>query len=252
MNRGVFQTDFKFPGQSNFYRGKVRDVYSIGESLLVIVASDRISAFDVVLPTPIPYKGQVLNQIASSFLMETKQLVPNWLIASPHPYVSIGKKCTPFRIEMVVRGYLAGHSWREYQAGKRIICGVVMPEGMREADKFPAPIITPATKADQGHDEDISREAIIAQGIVSKEDYELLEKYTLKLFELGSKKAEDRGLLLVDTKYEFGRSEDGEILLIDEIHTPDSSRYYIAEGYELRQKIMKGKGNFQKNLFANG
>jgi phosphoribosylaminoimidazole-succinocarboxamide synthase len=228
-------TNFQFPGQKNIYKGKVRDVYNINNDKVILIASDRISAFDCVLPKGIPYKGQILNQMAVTFLNATKDIVPNWLIGSPDPTVSIGYFCEPFKVEMVIRGYLAGHSWREYKAGKRIICGVEMPDGMKQNDKFPTPIITPATKAlDGDHDEDISKEEIIKQGIVSKEDYEILEKYTRDLFERGTQIANKQGLILVDTKYEFGK-RDGKILLIDEIHTPDSSRYFYAEGYTQRQ-----------------
>ena len=234
MEKGVIRnTDFSFPGQTGFYRGKVRDVYHF-DGYLMMVASDRISAFDHVLPRAIPYKGQVLNQIAAHFLEATRDIVPSWLIACPDPNVAFGYACEPLRVEMVIRGYLAGHAWREYESGKRMICGVAMPDGMREGDPFPEPLITPATKADEGHDEDISREEIIAQGLVSAEDYALLEQYTRALFERGSQMAKERGLILVDTKYEFGKYE-GQVMLIDEIHTPDSSRYYYLEGYEERQ-----------------
>jgi phosphoribosylaminoimidazole-succinocarboxamide synthase len=238
----IQQTDFQFPGQTDFYRGKVRDVYTIGDKL-VMIASDRISAFDHVLPRPIPFKGQVLNQVANYFLSATKDLVPNWVLSSPDPNVTIGWACEPFRVEMVIRGYLAGHAWREYEAGKRTLCSVPMPEGMRESDPFPEPIITPATKAEEGHDEDISREEIIRQDIVSEEDYAVLEKYTRALFQRGSEMARKQGLILVDTKYEFGK-RDGKIYLIDEIHTPDSSRYYYLDGYEERQ----ARGERQKQL----
>ena len=240
--QAVQATNFTFPGQTDFYRGKVRDVYYLGDRL-VVVASDRISAFDHILPRPIPYKGQVLNQIAGHFLQASKDIVPNWVEAQPDPNVTIGVACDPFRVEMVIRGYLAGHAWRTYKSGLRELCGVALPEGLKESDRLPEPIITPATKAEEGHDEDISREEIIAQGIVSKEDYEVLEKYTRALFELGTKMAADRGLILVDTKYEFGK-KDGKIYLIDEIHTPDSSRYFYLEGYEERQ----AKGERQKQL----
>jgi phosphoribosylaminoimidazole-succinocarboxamide synthase len=233
MEKGIKQTQFSFPGQLGFYKGKVRDVY-IFEDKLAVVATDRISAFDVVLPRPIPYKGQVLNQIAAKFLLATADIVPNWVTATPHPYVTIGKKCVPFKVEMVIRGYLAGHAAREYKAGKREICGVKLPEGLRENDKLPQPIITPTTKAAEGHDQDISKEEILRQGIVSPEDYAVLEKYTHALFEKGSQMAGDKGLILVDTKYEFGKYGD-EILLIDEIHTPDSSRYFYADTYEAFQ-----------------
>lgn len=243
MEKGVIRnTDFSFPGQTGFYRGKVRDVYHF-EDYLMMVASDRISAFDHVLPRAIPYKGQVLNQIAAHFLEATRDIVPSWLIACPDPNVAFGYACEPLRVEMVIRGYLAGHAWREYESGKRMICGVAMPDGMREGDPFPEPLITPATKADEGHDEDISREEIIAQGLVSAEDYALLEQYTRALFERGSQMAKERGLILVDTKYEFGKYE-GQVMLIDEIHTPDSSRYYYLEGYEERQS----KGERQQQL----
>jgi phosphoribosylaminoimidazole-succinocarboxamide synthase len=237
-------TDFIFPRQKSFYKGKVRDVYNIDDKYLVMIASDRISAFDVVLPKGIPYKGQVLNLIASKFLKATADIVPNWLTEVPDPVVSVGKRCEPFKVEMVIRGYLSGHAAREYKAGKRLLCGVTMPEGMKENDRFPAPIITPTTKAAVGHDEDISREEILSRGIVAEDDYVKLEKYTRALFARGTEIAAQRGLLLVDTKYEFGKGADGKIYLIDEIHTPDSSRYFYAEGYEERQK----KGETQKQL----
>lgn len=233
MEKAIVRTDFNFPGQTGVYHGKVRDVYNINNKMLVMVVSDRISAFDVVLPKGIPYKGQVLNQIASKFLDATADIVPSWKIATPDPMVTIGHFCEPFKVEMVVRGYLTGHAWREYKAGKRSICGMPMPDGMKEHQKFPKPIITPTTKADEGHDEDISKEDIIKQGLVSKADYEQLEKYTLAIFERGTKMAAAMGLILVDTKYEFGK-KDGKIYLIDEIHTPDSSRYFYADGYEQR------------------
>ncbi|MBN3584665.1 phosphoribosylaminoimidazolesuccinocarboxamide synthase [Algoriphagus aestuarii] len=242
MSNAVKETQFQFPGQIGFYKGKVRDVY-IFDRELVVVASDRISAFDVVLPKPIPYKGQVLNQIAAKFLAATADIVPNWVSATPDPNVTIGKKCEPFKVEMVIRGYMAGHAAREYKAGKRTLCGVELPEHMRENDPFPEPIITPTTKASEGHDEDISKEAILAQGIVSPEDYAVLEKYTRALFKRGQEMASEMGLILVDTKYEFGKFGD-EILLIDEIHTPDSSRYFYADGYEENQD----KGLPQKQL----
>lgn len=235
MSIGIESTDFNFPNQLGKYKGKVREVYDFGDKLAMI-ATDRISAFDVVLPRPIPHKGQVLNQIAAIFLKATSDIVPNWLESSPHPNVSIGKKCEPFAVEMVVRGYLTGHAWREYKAGKRTLCGVSMPDGLKEHDKFPSPIITPTTKAHEGHDEDISREEIIAKGIVSESDLIQLEKYTLALFERGTEMAAERGLILVDTKYEFGKYK-GEITLIDEIHTPDSSRYFYAEHYTDLQEI---------------
>lgn len=230
LNAAVKETNFNFEGQTAFYRGKVRDVYDFGDKV-VMVASDRISAFDVVLPRPIPFKGQVLNQIAAKFLTATKDIVPNWLLASPDPNVSIGVRCETFPVEMVVRGYLVGHAWRTYKSGLRTLCGVTLPEGLKENDKFPTPIITPTTKAHEGHDEDISREDIIAKGLVSEEKYIQLEKYALALFERGTEMAAERGLILVDTKYEFGE-KDGVIYLIDEVHTPDSSRYFFIEGYE--------------------
>ena len=231
-------TDFHFEGQKSVYHGKVRDVYDINDELLVMVATDRISAFDVVLPKGIPFKGQVLNQIAATFLDATADIVPNWKLATPDPMVTVGLKCEGFRVEMIIRGYLTGSAWREYKNGCREICGVKLPEGMKENQKFPTPIITPTTKADAGHDENISKEEIIAQGIVSQEDYELLEKYTYALFERGSQMAAEKGLILVDTKYEFGK-KDGKVYLIDEIHTPDSSRYFYAKGYE--EKFEKGE-----------
>ena len=230
----IKNTNFNFPNQTGFYKGKVRDVYSF-ENQLVMVASDRISAFDVVLPRAIPYKGQVLNQIAAHFLAATRDVVPNWLVATPDPNVSVGLKCDTYPVEMVVRGYLAGHAWRTYKSGSRVLCGVLMPEGMKENDKFPMPIITPTTKAHEGHDEDISRVEILEQGLVTEEDYIKLEKYTLALFAKGTEMAAQQGLILVDTKYEFG-NKDGQITLIDEIHTPDSSRYFYLEGYAERQK----------------
>lgn len=235
-------THFELPGQTAFYQGKVRDVYTLGEQL-VMVASDRISAFDHILPRAIPYKGQVLNQVAIHFLEATRDICPNWLISSPDPNVAIGYACEPFRVEMVIRAYLVGHAWREYQSGKRILCGVALPEGMVENHPFPSPIITPATKAEEGHDEDISREEIIAQNIVSEEDYLVLEQYTRALFQRGTEMAAQQGLILVDTKYEFGK-KDGQIYLIDEIHTPDSSRYFYAEGFQERL----AKGEKQKHL----
>lgn len=230
----IYTTDFNFPNQKSVYHGKVRDVYAIGEDTLVMIATDRISAFDVVLPRAIPFKGQVLNQIASYMLDATKNVVPNWKTASPDPNVTIGKRCEPFKVEMVIRGYLTGHAWRTYKSGLRTLCGVALPEGLKEHDKLPNPIITPTTKASEGHDEDISKEEIIAQGIVSAVDYAVLEDYTHKLYAEGTKIAAQRGLILVDTKYEFGKI-NGEIVLMDEIHTPDSSRYFYAEGYEERQ-----------------
>lgn len=241
---GIKETNFNFDKQISIYRGKVRDVYNIDNKYLVMIATDRISAFDVVLPRTIPYKGQVLNQIAAKFLEATKDIVPNWIIGIPDPNVAVGRLCQPFKVEMVIRGYLSGHAAREYKAGKRTLCGVSLPEGMNENDKFPEPIITPTTKAAFGHDEDISKEEILNKGIVSKEDYELLEKYTRALFKRGTEIAAERGLILVDTKYEFGKTKDGTIYLIDEIHTPDSSRYFYKEGYEERQ----AKGEEQKQL----
>ncbi len=234
----LISTDFHFEGQKSVYHGKVRDVYDINDDLLVMVATDRISAFDVILPKGIPFKGQVLNQIAATFLDATSDIVPNWKLATPDPMVTVGLKCEGFRVEMIIRGYLTGSAWREYKNGCREICGVKLPEGMRENQKFPTPIITPTTKADAGHDENISKEEIIAQGIVSQEDYELMEKYTYALFQRGTEMAAQKGLILVDTKYEFGK-KDGQIYLIDEIHTPDSSRYFYAEGYE--EKFEKGE-----------
>lgn len=236
--------DFHFPGQLTHYRGKVREVYELENDLLVMVATDRLSAFDVVMPKGIPYKGQILNQIATQMMAATEDIVPNWLTATPDPNVAIGRRCNPFKVEMVIRGYLSGHAAREYKAGRRSLCGVTLPEGMIENDAFPTPIITPATKAEEGHDEDISREAIIAQGIVSEADYLQLEEYTRALFQRGTEIAQSRDLILVDTKYEFGKTAQGEIVLIDEIHTPDSSRYFYAEGYTERQ----AKGTPQKQL----
>jgi phosphoribosylaminoimidazole-succinocarboxamide synthase len=232
----LMHTDFEFVGQTNKYTGKVREVYTLDNDLLIMVATDRLSAFDVVMPRGIPFKGQILNQIATHMMQSTADLVPNWILSTPDPNVAIGKKCTPFKVEMVIRGYLSGHSAREYKAGKRMLCGVPMPEGMKEHDAFPSPIITPATKAEQGdHDEDISEEQILETGLVSEADYKLLKDYTNKLFERGTELAAKQGLLLVDTKYEFGKDTNGNILLIDEIHTPDSSRYFYAEGYQDRQ-----------------
>ena len=243
MSNAIVSTNFSFPGQKSFYKGKVRDVYNINDEYLVMVVSDRISAFDVVLPKGIPFKGQVLNQIAAKFLDATADIVPNWKIATPDPMVTVGHLCEPFKVEMVIRGYLTGHAWRQYRDGKRLLCGVPMPEDMKESQKFPAPIITPTTKASEGHDEDISREEIIKQELVSAEEYEMLEKYTYSLFQRGTEMAAEKGLILVDTKYEFGK-KDGRIYLIDEIHTPDSSRYFYAEGYEDRL----AKGELQKQL----
>ncbi len=243
MSNTVMSTDFQFPGQKSVYRGKVREVYTLENDLMVMVATDRLSAFDVVMPKGIPYKGQILNQIATQMLKETSDIVPNWFIASPDPNVSIGKACAPFKVEMVIRAYLVGHAAREYQAGKRELCGVPLKEGMIENEKFDHPIITPATKAEKGdHDEDISKEEILSKGIVSASDYAILEKYTHALFERGTEIAAKQGLLLVDTKYEFGKTKDGEIVLIDEVHTPDSSRYFYADTYEeLQEKRMPQK-----------
>lgn len=241
----INETNFQFPKQKSVYKGKVREVYNINDDLLVMIASDRLSAFDVILPRQIPFKGQILNQIATKMMNDTADIVPNWLIANPDENVAVGHLCEPFKVEMVIRGYLSGHAAREYKAGKRMLCGVPMPEGMKENDKFPTPIITPSTKADNGeHDEDISREDILAKGIVSEEDYKVLEAYTHSLFERGTELAAKRGLILVDTKYEFGKTKEGKIVLIDEIHTPDSSRYFYADGYEERQE----KGEKQKQL----
>ena len=242
--KALKDTNFQLPGQTKFYRGKVRDVYSVGDDLLVMVASDRISAFDVVLPKGIPFKGQVLNQVANKFLDLTSDIVPNWKISTPDPMVTIGKKASPYKVEMVIRGYLTGHAWRTYRSGERILCGVPLPEGMKEHDAFPEPIITPATKAEEGHDEDISREEIIAQGIVPENEYVQLEDYTRRLYARGQEFAKQRGLILVDTKYEFGKDQDGNIVLIDEIHTPDSSRYFYLDTYEENQK----QGIQQKQL----
>lgn len=231
MNNSLTKTDYQFKGQSDVYHGKVRDVYSIGEDTLVMIATDRISAFDVVLPAGIPYKGQVLNQIAAKFLDATSDIVPNWKQATPDPMVTVGLRCEPFKIEMVIRGYITGSAWRDYKKGARSICGIPLADGLRENQRFETPIITPTTKADEGHDENISREDILSQGIISKEDYEQLEKYTYELFKRGTEMAAEKGLILVDTKYEFGK-KDGKIYLIDEIHTPDSSRYFYSEGYQ--------------------
>ena len=254
----ITSTDFNFPGQKSVYRGKVREVYNINDELLVMIATDRLSAFDVIMPKGIPYKGQILNQIATKFMRLTEDIVPNWLIDTPDPNVAVGYVCEPFKVEMVIRGYLSGHAAREYAAGKRVLCGVELPEGLKENDKFPSPIITPTTKADNGeHDMDISRSDIITKGIVSEEDYTVLEKYTRALFERGTEIAASRGLILVDTKYEFGRTKEGKIVLIDEIHTPDSSRYFYAEGYEQRQNSGEAQKQLSKEfvrqwLIANG
>jgi phosphoribosylaminoimidazole-succinocarboxamide synthase len=245
MSNTIIATDFNFPGQKDVYHGKVREVYTLENNQLLMVATDRLSAFDVVMPKGIPFKGQILNQIATKMMRDTEDLVPNWLTATPDPNVAIGEACDPYKVEMVIRGYMSGHAAREYKAGKRMLCGVAMPDGMRENDKFPEPIITPATKAEMGdHDEDISREDILKRGIVAEEDYLQLEDYTKKLFQRGSEIAASRGLILVDTKYEFGKTKDGKIVLIDEIHTPDSSRYFYAEGYSERQE----SGEEQKQL----
>ena len=241
----INETNFTFPNQKSIYKGKVREVYTINDALLVMIATDRLSAFDVILPRQIPFKGQILNQIATKMMNDTADIVPNWLLANPDENVAVGYLCEPFKVEMVIRGYLSGHAAREYKAGKRVLCGVEMPEGLKENDKFPTPIITPSTKADNGeHDEDISREDILAKGIVSEQDYIVLEKYTRALFERGTEIAAKRGLILVDTKYEFGKTKDGKIVLIDEIHTPDSSRYFYADGYQERQN----NGQVQKQL----
>ncbi|MEC4027180.1 phosphoribosylaminoimidazolesuccinocarboxamide synthase [Myroides odoratimimus] len=245
MNNTITKTGFEFPNQKSVYRGKVREVYNIADDLLVMVATDRLSAFDVIMPKGIPFKGQILNQIATKFMEMTSDIVPNWLVATPDPNVAVGHVCEPFKVEMVIRGYLAGHAAREYAEGKRVLCGVTLPEGVKENDQLPSPIITPSTKEDLGaHDVDISREDILARGIVSEEDYLVLEQYTHALYHRGSEIAAERGLILVDTKYEFGKTKDGKIVLIDEIHTPDSSRYFYAEGYEERQ----AKGEAQKQL----
>ena len=257
MGNTILKTDFNFSGQTKVYHGKVREVYTINNDLLVMIVSDRISAFDVVMPKGIPYKGQVLNQIAAKFLDATSDIVPNWKIAMPDPMVTIGKYCEPFKVEMVIRGYLSGHAWREYKSGKRVICGVSMPDGMKENDKFPTPLLTPTTKAEVGHDEDISREEILAQGLVSEADYLLLEKYTREVFQRGTDIAADMDLILVDTKYEFGKDKDGIIVLIDEIHTPDSSRYFYKSGYQKRQDADESQKQLSKEfvrqwLIGNG
>jgi len=244
-NNTITSTNFSFPNQKSVYKGKVREVYNINDNLLVMIATDRLSAFDVVMPKGIPYKGQILNQIATKFMLQTEDLVPNWLIATPDPNVAVGHLCKPFKVEMVIRGYLSGHAAREYKAGKRMLCGVEMPNGMKENDKFPQPIITPATKAEMGsHDEDISKDDILKRQIINEKDYAVLEDYTRKLFQRGTEIAAERGLILVDTKYEFGKTKDGKIVLIDEIHTPDSSRYFYANGYQERQD----RGEAQKQL----
>lgn len=248
MSNVIIKTDFNFPNQTHLYKGKVRDVYSIGENQLVMIASDRISAFDHVLPQGIPYKGQVLSQIASKFLDATADIVPNWKEATPDPSVTVGKRCEPFKVEMVIRGYLTGHAWREYRDGKRMLCGVPMPDGMIENQKFEEAIITPTTKAEVGHDEDISRDEILAQGLVSEQDYVLLEKYTKELFQRGTEIAKEKGLILVDTKYEFGKDSNGTITLIDEIHTPDSSRYFYIDGYQENLEAGKAQKQLSKEF----
>ncbi|APG59355.1 phosphoribosylaminoimidazolesuccinocarboxamide synthase [Christiangramia salexigens] len=258
MSNTIIKTDFNFPGQESVYKGKVRDVYSLKNDRLLMIATDRLSAFDVVMPKGIPFKGQILNQIATKMMEKTEDIVPNWLEATPDPNVAVGRKCEPFKVEMVIRGYLSGHAAREYKAGKRELCGVPMPEGMKENDKFPEPIITPATKAEMGeHDEDISREDILKRNIVSEEDYIQLEDYTRKLFQRGTELADKQNLILVDTKYEFGKTSDGQIVLIDEIHTPDSSRYFYKEGYQERQDIGEAQKQLSKEfvrqwLISNG
>ena len=249
MNHTITESNFEFPNQTNIYKGKVRDVYNIKDDLIIMVATDRLSAFDVVMPKGIPYKGQILNQIATKMMEATADLVPNWLVATPDPNVSVGYSCEPFKVEMVIRGYMSGHAAREYNVGKRLLCGVTMPEGMKENDVFPSPIITPATKGEMGyHDEDISREDIIKRGIISEEDYVVLEDYTHKLFQRGSEIAASRGLILVDTKYEFGKTKEGEIVLIDEIHTPYSSRYFYAECYEALQTANEPQKQLSKEF----
>lgn len=254
----IISSHFNFPGQKSVYKGKVREVYNINDSILVMIATDRLSAFDVVMPKGIPYKGQILNQIATKFMQLTADIVPNWLIATPDPNVAVGHLCEPFKVEMVIRGYLSGHAAREYALGKRVLCGVALPEGLKENDRFPEPIITPTTKADLGvHDEDISREEILSKGIVSEEDYVVLENYTRALFERGTAIAKEKGLILVDTKYEFGKTKEGKIVLIDEIHTPDSSRYFYAEGYQERQDKDEAQKQLSKEfvrqwLISNG
>jgi phosphoribosylaminoimidazole-succinocarboxamide synthase len=249
MSTTINDTNFNFPNQKNIYKGKVREVYNINNDKLVMIASDRLSAFDVIMPKQIPYKGQILNQIAAKMMQETEDIVPNWILATPDPNVAVGYLCEPFKVEMVIRGYLAGHAAREYKLGKRILCGVALAEGLNENDKLPMPIITPSTKADNGeHDEDISREDILAKGIVSKEDYEVLEKFTQALFKRGTEIAAKRGLILVDTKYEFGKTAEGKIVLIDEIHTPDSSRYFYADGYQDRQDAKETQKQLSKEF----
>lgn len=258
MSNTIFDTNFTFPNQKSVYKGKVREVYALEDDRLIMIATDRLSAFDVVMPKGIPYKGQILNQIATKMMVSTADIVPNWLMATPDPNVAIGHACEPFKVEMVIRGYMSGHAAREYKAGKRLLCGVPMPEGLKENDKFPTPMITPATKAEMGdHDEDISKEDILRRGIVSKDDYEILEKYTRDLFQRGTEIAAERGLILVDTKYEFGKTKEGKIVLIDEIHTPDSSRYFYADGYQQRQDKNEPQKQLSKEfvrqwLISNG
>lgn len=258
MSHTITDSNFRFPGQKSVYKGKVREVYTLDNDILVMIATDRLSAFDVVMPKGIPYKGQILNQIATRMMRATEDLVPNWLMATPDPNVAVGQACEPFKVEMVIRGYMSGHAAREYKAGKRMLCGVPLPDGMKENDAFPEPIITPATKAEKGdHDEDISREDILKRGIVSEEDYVVLEDYTRKLFQRGTELAAKQGLILVDTKYEFGKTKDGQIVLIDEIHTPDSSRYFYADGYAGRQAAGEPQKQLSKEfvrqwLISNG
>ena len=253
MQNTITETHFNFPNQKSVYKGKVREVYQIGDDKLVMIASDRLSAFDVIMPKGIPFKGQILNEIATKMMKATEDIVPNWLLATPDPNVAVGHLCEPFKVEMVIRGYMSGHAAREYKAGKRLLCGVEMPDGLKENDKFPNPIITPATKAEMGdHDEDISKIDLLKRGIVSAEDYAVLEDYTYKLFQRGTEIAASRGLILVDTKYEFGKTKDGKIVLIDEIHTPDSSRYFYADSYEELQKQGLPQKQLSKSLLDNG
>tara|TARA_Y100001968_G_C19394420_1_gene737420 strand:- start:318 stop:1277 length:960 start_codon:yes stop_codon:yes gene_type:complete len=247
-NKTITTTNFEFPNQKELYKGKVRDVYKVGDDILVMIATDRISAFDTVLPVGIPYKGQVLNQIATNFLDLTSDIIDNWKLSSPDPVVTVGEYCVPFKVEMVIRGYLTGHAWREYKSGKRVLCGQTMPDGMKEHDRFPEPLLTPTTKADEGHDEDISREEIIETGLVDEEDYLFLEQKTKELFNRGTEFAESKGLILVDTKYEFGKTRYGKIVLIDEIHTPDSSRYFYLDGYQQRQDLEEGQKQLSKEF----
>ena len=247
-NKTITTTNFKFPNQQEVYKGKVRDVYKLGNDILVMIATDRISAFDTVLPVGIPYKGQVLNQIATNFLDLTSDIIDNWKLSSPDPVVTVGEYCSPFKVEMVIRGYLTGHAWREYKSGKRLLCGQPMPDGMKEHDRFPEPLVTPTTKADQGHDEDISREEIIETGLVDEKDYIYLETKTKELFNRGTDFAQKKGLILVDTKYEFGKNKSGKIVLIDEIHTPDSSRYFYLDGYQKRQDTGEGQKQLSKEF----